>query len=98
MNRPVIYRFRLYVSGSNENSAAALVNLNTICARCLPDRHEIEVVDVIRNPHRALTDGIQMTPTLVKLGPPPLRKIVGTLSQIKRVMLALDVTDVRAPA
>ena len=56
-------------------------NLDALCRTHLPDRHEIEVVDVFREPKRALADGIFMTPTLVKLAPPPVRRIVGTLSQ-----------------
>jgi circadian clock protein KaiB len=60
--------------------------LNALCRAHLPDRHEIEVVDVNREPKRALADTIRMTPTLLKLSPPPSRRIVGTLSQTQRVL------------
>ena len=46
-------------------------------------------MDVFREPKRALADGIFMTPTLVKLAPPPVRRIVGTLSQTQTVLQAL---------
>jgi circadian clock protein KaiB len=52
----------------------------------LPDRHEIEIVNVFRDPKRALGDGIFMTPTLVKLLPFPIRRIVGTLSQTQPLL------------
>ena len=76
-----MFKFRLYVAGDAQNSAQAVANLTALCRAHLPDRHEIEVVDVFREPKRALADGIFMTPTLVKLAPSPVRRIVGTLSQ-----------------
>jgi len=89
MNRRAMFKFRLYVAGDALNSAQAVVNLNALCRAYLPDRHQIEIVDVFREPQRALADGIFMTPTLVKLAPEPLRKIVGTLSQLQTVLQAL---------
>jgi circadian clock protein KaiB len=93
MTRPLRYKFRLYVAGGTQNSAEALANLQAICSRCLRDRHEIDIIDVIREPRRALVDGIRMTPTLVKLSPAPFRRIVGTLAHTSRVLLALDLVD-----
>jgi circadian clock protein KaiB len=89
MSRRVRFRFRLYVAGDAVNSAQALANLAALCRAHLPDRHEIEVVDVFRAPKRALADGIFMTPTLVKLVPLPARRIVGTLGQTGLVLQAL---------
>jgi circadian clock protein KaiB len=89
VSRPVIFNFRLYVADHTPNSAQAIANLTALCREHLPDRHEIEVVDVFRQPERALADGIFMTPTLVKLAPSPTRTIVGTLSQIQPVLRAL---------
>jgi len=96
VNNVPAHRFRLYVAGSSENSSLALANLTAICLRYLPDQYQIEVVDVLDNPHRALADGIRMTPTLIKLAPIPYRRIVGTLSHTKRVLLALDLVEVPA--
>lgn len=84
-----LFKFRLYVAGDSLNSAQALANLTALCRAHLPDRHEIEIVDVFRQPRRALADGILMTPTLLKLAPAPLRTLVGTLSQTQSVLLAL---------
>ncbi len=89
MNRRALYQFRLYVAGDALNSAQALANLKALCRTHLPDRHKIDVVDVFRNPERALADGIFMTPTLVKLAPAPVRSIVGTLSRARPVLDAL---------
>jgi circadian clock protein KaiB len=89
MKRPVMFKFRIYVAGDALNSTQALANLAALCKTHLPDRHEIEVVDVFKDPQRALADGIFMTPTLIKLAPSPVRRIVGTLSQTQTVLLAL---------
>jgi len=82
-------KFRLYVAGDAQNSTKALLNLTALCNEYLPDRHEIEIVNVLREQARALADGILMTPTLIKIAPLPMRKIVGTLSQKQRVLAAL---------
>ena len=89
MKPPPAYVFRLYVAGRAMNSALAMANLDALCRSHLPGRHAIEIVDVFREPGRALADGIFMTPTLVKLAPGPVRRIVGTLSQTQTLLLAL---------
>ena len=86
---PVLFRFRMYITGDTQNSLEAVANLTSICRTHLPDRHEIEFVDLSVHPQRALTDGIFMTPTLIKLAPAPTRMIVGTLSKPNPVMQAL---------
>ncbi len=63
------------------NSTQAIANLNSLCREFLPDRNEIEIVDVLRYPQRALDDQVLLTPMLVKLSPAPIRKILGTLNQ-----------------
>ncbi len=91
MSRPVVFKFRLYVADDALNSAQAQANLTALCHTYLVDRHEIELVDVFKEPKRALTDGIFMTPTLIRLAPLPVRRIVGTLSQTAVVLRVLDV-------
>lgn len=91
-----LFKFRLYVAGDAQNSAQAVANLTALCREQLPNRHHIEVVDVFREPKRALADGILMTPTLVKLTPSPIRRIVGTLSQTQPLLHALGLKT--APA
>ena len=96
MSRPAMVRFRLYVAGDAPNSAQALANLTALCRAYLPDRHKIELVDVFREPKRALAAGIFMTPALVKLAPSPVRRIVGTLSQMPPVLRTLGLETVAA--
>jgi circadian clock protein KaiB len=88
LKRAVTYKFRLYVAGDAQNSVLALANFTAICREHLPDRHQIEVVDVLRDPARALADRVLMTPTLISLMP-PVRRIVGTLSQTGPVLQTL---------
>jgi len=89
MSQRVLFKFRLYIAGDAQNSAQALANLTALCRVHLAGRHEIEVVDVFREPNRALADAVFMTPTLVKLAPSPARRIVGTLSQTQTVLQTL---------
>ena len=84
-----LYKFRLFVAGDTPNSAQAIGNLTALCVRHLPGRHHIDVVDVFKEPAQALSEGIYMTPTLVRLAPGELLKIVGTLSSSQTVLLAL---------
>jgi circadian clock protein KaiB len=86
---PPKYRFRLYIARGTSNSAQAVANLNAFCLAHLPGRHNIEVVDVFTQQHRALADHIQMTPTLLKLEPGPAQRMVGTLTQTPRLLLVL---------
>jgi circadian clock protein KaiB len=91
MNPRGKYKFELYTAEGTDNSSLAFGNLLTLCKAYLTDRYEIEVIDVFRQPQRALEHSIRMTPTLVKLAPHPKRTIVGTLSQTQRVLAALGI-------
>lgn len=84
------YKLRLYVAGGTQNSALALTNLRILCRVHLPDRCEIEIVDILQEPRRALRDSIFMTPALVRMAPVPRLSIVGTLSHPQTVLDALD--------
>ena len=86
MSRRTKYRFRLYVAGDAPNSAQAQANLIALCQTHLPDRYAIEVVDVLKTPMLALKDNVLMTPTLLRLSPAPVRRIVGALSQMQTVL------------
>lgn len=88
------FKFRLYIAGDAQNSVQAVANLGALCRTYLPDRYEIEVVNVFQAPERALADGIFMTPALIKLAPTPVRRIVGTLSQTLPVLHALGLQAV----
>ena len=89
MNKGAHFKFRLYVAGEAPNSAQAIANLRAICLEHLPRQHDIEIVDVLRDPQRALADDVLLTPLLVKLSPGPVRKVVGNLSQREPLLQAL---------
>jgi len=94
MSRSTVFEFRLYIAGDTQNSVHALANLKLLCKAHLPGRHKIDVVDVFLDPRRALADEIFMTPTLVKLRPTPVRRIVGTLSHTSTVIRTLGLDSV----
>jgi circadian clock protein KaiB len=89
MNKSTRFKFRLYVAGEGPHSVQAIANLHLLCREHLPERHEIEIVDVLRQPQRALEDKVMLTPLLVKLLPAPARKIIGSLSQRESLLQAL---------
>jgi circadian clock protein KaiB len=93
--RHPLLKFRLYIAGGAQNSSQALMNLEALCKTYLPDRHEIEIIDVFEEPARALSDGVLMTPTLIKLAPAPVQRIVGTLADERTV---IETLGLRAPA
>jgi circadian clock protein KaiB len=96
MPRPSSFKFRQYLSGNTPNSVQARANLAALCRTHLPGRHEIEIVDIAKDPNRALLDGIYMTPSVVKLSPSPVFMIVGTLSRSESVLQALGLATTAA--
>ena len=80
---------RLYVAGHAPNSLRAIENANAICEEHFAAGFEIEIVDLLDFPLRALADGIIVTPTLLRLSPLPVRKMIGNLSDTRQVLLAL---------
>jgi circadian clock protein KaiB len=81
---------RLYVAGSTPQSSRAITNLKTICETHLKDRYELTVVDLYEQMDRAGEDEIDVTPTLIRHWPLPVRRLVGGLSQSERILEALD--------
>jgi circadian clock protein KaiB len=89
---------RLYVAGAGPNSVAAAANLRRVCEEHLRGRYRLEIVDVLREPSRAVRDGVVLSPTLVKVSLPPRRRIVGTLRDHRLVLEALGLEEARADA
>jgi circadian clock protein KaiB len=83
------YVFRLYLAGGAPNSVRAFANLYSICRKHFPGCHRIEVIDVLKEPLRALAEAILVTPTVVKLSPLPEQQIIGDLSEEDEVLRAL---------
>lgn len=85
-----VWNLRLYVAGQTSKSIKAFANLKKICEEHLAGKYTIEVIDLSANPRLAKGDQILALPTLVRRLPPPLRKIIGDLSDSERVLVGLD--------
>lgn len=81
--------FKLYIAGDSPNSRLAVSNLETLCQDYLPDCSQVEIIDVLELPMRIFEDNIIVTPTLIKISPEPRSILMGNLSDLKRVLLAL---------
>ena len=88
--KPRTWQLRLYIAGKTARAAAALANLRRLCEEHLAGRYDIEVIDLLENPQLARGDQILAVPTLVRKLPPPMKKIIGDLSNEERVLVGLD--------
>jgi circadian clock protein KaiB len=88
--KPEIWKLRLYVAGQTPRAIAAFANLERLCEKHLPGRYDIEVIDLLKNPKLAAGDQIIAVPTLVRRLPPPMKKIIGDLSNEHRILVGLD--------
>ncbi|MEM9430936.1 MAG: circadian clock KaiB family protein [Pseudomonadota bacterium] len=87
----------LYVSGQSRLSQDAIGRIETICEDRLCGKYQLDVVDVFEHPDMAEKDKILATPTLVRRLPPPLRRIVGSMSNEREVLLGLDLVERAEP-
>ena len=88
---PEVWRLRLYVSGDSPKSLVAFANLKKLCELYLADRHRIEIVDLLEHPLLARDEEIVAVPTLVRLAPTPVRRIIGDLSNTDEVLSGLQI-------
>jgi circadian clock protein KaiB len=86
------YLLRLYVTGRTPRSEQAVANLRALIEQDLDGQYDLEVIDVLERPQLAEDERIVATPTLIKRLPPPLRRIIGDLSDRERVLVGLDLT------
>ncbi len=93
--RPPRYLLRLYITGVTPASLRAVENARAICREHLGDRYELEVYDIYQMPALARDHQIIAAPTLVKVLPVPLRRFVGDLSKLERVLFGLDLREGR---
>jgi circadian clock protein KaiB len=96
--RPGHYNLRLYVAGQTPKSLSAIANLKKICEEHLAGIYTIEVIDLLARPQLAAGDQILAVPTLVRRLPPPIKRIIGNLSNTDRVLVGLDILPGIAPA
>ncbi len=86
------YLLKLYVTGKTPRSERAIANLRRLCEENAANgvNYRIEVIDVLDHPQLAEQEKILATPTLIKELPPPIRRVIGDLSNTEKVLLGLD--------
>ena len=89
-SRQAKYVLRLYVSGSTSKSSQAIENIKRVCEQHLKNRYDLEVIDIYQQAHLARDEQIVAVPTLIKRLPPPLRRLIGDMSDLKKVLFGLD--------
>ncbi len=90
-----VWELRLYVAGVTPKSVEAFANLKKICEEHLAGKYHIEVIDLLENPRLARGDQILAIPTLVRKLPPPIKKIIGDLSDTERVIVGLNLKPIK---
>jgi circadian clock protein KaiB len=86
------WNLRLYVAGQSPKSLAAFVNLKKLCETHLANKYRIEVIDLSQHPQLAQNDQIVALPTLVRKLPEPIKRVIGDLSNIERVMVGMEIS------
>jgi len=89
------YLLKLYVSGSSDMSINAITNIKTICEENLKGRYDLEVIDLYQNPDLAREEQIIVAPTLIKKLPLPVKRIIGNLSNKEKVLIGLNLKEVK---
>ncbi len=85
------YSLKLFITGQTSRSRQAISNLRRICEEQLDGEYELGIIDVLERPNLAEEEKILATPTLIKKLPPPLRRIIGDLSNTEQVLVGLDI-------
>src|ERR1700733_14527850 len=88
-----LFELRFYVAGQTPKSLAALANLKKICNDHLTGRYKLHVIDLVKTPQLAQGDQILAIPTLVRKLPVPIRKIIGDLSDLEKVLVGLNLRE-----
>ena len=83
------------MTGATPRAETAIANLRRICEQELGGQYELEIIDVLEFPDLAEDEKILATPTLIKSLPPPLRRVIGDLSNTEKVLLGLEVQPER---
>ena len=89
----VRHLLRLYVTGNTSGSTRAIQQVRRACDERLNGRYDLEVIDIYRLPSLAKHDQIIATPTLIKVLPAPLRRLIGDMSSISSVLFAMDIRE-----
>ncbi|HYE30311.1 MAG TPA: circadian clock KaiB family protein [Methylomirabilota bacterium] len=89
----VAYHFRLYIFADHPKCRTAYASLKSICEDYLHGRYNLEVIDLHRCPEKAADDQIIAIPTLVRVKPGPVRRLIGDLADQEKVIASLELHD-----
>jgi circadian clock protein KaiB len=88
------YVLQLYVAGQTPRSVRSIANIKRICEEYLRGRYVLDVIDLYQQPQLAHDHQIIAVPTLIRKSPPPVRRIIGDLSNSERVLARLDLPNI----
>jgi circadian clock protein KaiB len=91
--KTTVWDMRLYIAGETPRSIAAISTLRGLCEKHLPGIYRLEIIDLMKHPELARSDQIVVVPTLVRKLPPPIRKLIGDLSSVARVLHGLEIAQ-----
>lgn len=94
-NNGAHYLLKLYVSGSSPQSVRAIYNLKKICEENLKGRYVLEIIDLYQKPEMTKEIDLIAAPTLIKNLPLPVRRVIGDMSNTDRVLVGLDVSELK---
>ena len=86
-----LFKLKLYVTGASPNSLRAIANLKNICEKHMHANYELDIIDVYQQPLKAAKENVIALPVLVKSYPPPLKRLVGDLSDTIKVLKGLGI-------
>lgn len=89
VERAPTWVLRLFIAGTTGHSTTAIRNLRLVCEQHLAGRYELEIIDVYEQPERTRDAQVLAVPTLIRELPPPVRRLVGDLSETDRVLVGL---------
>ncbi|MDB5062767.1 MAG: circadian clock protein KaiB [Mucilaginibacter sp.] len=92
-SKATIYVLRLFITGASPNSIRAVENLKTLCEKHLADRYKLEIIDIHQQKELAENENVIALPLLIKKSPGPERRMIGDMSDTKRVLKGLGLSN-----
>jgi circadian clock protein KaiB len=88
---PKRVHLRLFVSGMTPRSFRAIESIKTICQQYFKDEYQLDVIDIYQQPALAHEEQIMAVPTLIRKAPLPVRRLIGDMTRVDRVLEGLDI-------
>lgn len=88
-----VYVLKLYISGASVNSILAVNNIKRICDKYLPNKYDLQVIDIHQEPGMAIRDQITALPLLLKSSPLPFKRLIGNMSDTQKVLKGLELNE-----